>query len=66
MRFDDFVAQQRIEVLGADRFLGYAVDVVLPPDWQPFDAASGVRVWVWSEDPRKTQFGVNTVSTCIA
>ena len=61
MRFQEFVADHHIQVLPADRFVGFTVDVELPPQWEQVDAPSGLRVWVWTDDPRKEVFCANAV-----
>ena len=66
LRFDEFVARHRIVVTPVPQFQGFAVSVVLPPDWEPFDAAHlppmpGNRVWTWPADPLIAQFGANAV-----
>ena len=63
MRFDDFVTHQHIAVLPADRFGGLAVHVAMPPDWMPVDAADGVRIWIWLNDPCRDDFCANAVLT---
>ena len=61
MRFDEFVAREHIEVLPADRFVGFPVGVELPPEWEQVDAKNGLRVWVWASDPRRKDFCGNAV-----
>jgi hypothetical protein len=63
VRFDDFVALHGIGVSSADEFDGYAVAVVLPPDWEEFDAVPGSKVWSWRADPFIAKFGANAVLT---
>jgi hypothetical protein len=59
VRFDDFVALHGIAVSPVEDFDGYAVAVVLPPDWEEFDA----KVWSWRGDPFISKFGANAVLT---
>ena len=61
MQFDDYLSQHHIAMQPAERFAGYATDVLLPPDWEPYGAAPGIRVWLWRDDPRLAQFGANAV-----
>lgn len=62
MRFDEFVAEHHFQVLPADWFTGFSVGVELPPDWeQQADAPHGLRVWVWTSDPRRKVFCANAV-----
>ncbi|MEI7862923.1 MAG: hypothetical protein WCJ21_09850 [Planctomycetota bacterium] len=61
MRFQEFVAEHQIQVLPADRFVGFTVDVELPLQWEQVDAPGGLRVWVWTGDPRKKDFCANAV-----
>lgn len=63
MRFDEFMAQNRVAVAPVDRFDGFAVDVDVPPNWEPFDSAVGIGVWVCRSDPRIDRFCANAVLT---
>lgn len=63
MRFDEFIAGNGVAVSAVDRFDGFAVDVGVPPDWDPFDSAPGIGVWVCRGDPRIGQFCPNAVLT---
>ncbi|OBI41501.1 hypothetical protein A5707_07205 [Mycobacterium kyorinense] len=63
MRFDEFVKEHNVAVFPVDRFAGYVVEVGVPPGWEPFDSATGVRVWVCRTDPRITEFCANAVLT---
>jgi hypothetical protein len=63
MRFDEFVAESGVDVFPADRFAGLVVAVGLPPRWEPFNSAAGVRVWAWRDDPRIDVFCANAVLT---
>lgn len=63
MRFDEFMARNGVAVSAVDRFDGLAVDVGVPPDWDPFDSAPGIGVWVCRDDPRIDQFCPNAVLT---
>lgn len=46
-----------------DHFVGYAVDVALPPDWELFHSPRGSRVCIWRADPLRRQFCANVVLT---
>lgn len=66
MRFEQYVAVNGIAVTPADKFEGYAMTVVLPPDWALFDPEKlgelpGKRVWGWPADPFIERFGANAV-----
>ncbi|MDD7814689.1 LpqN/LpqT family lipoprotein [Mycobacterium sp. CSUR Q5927] len=63
MRFDEFVALNGVALSPVDRFDGFAVDVGVPPDWEPFDSAAGIGVWICRSDPRIDQFCANAVLT---
>ncbi|RAV06707.1 hypothetical protein DQP57_20780 [Mycobacterium colombiense] len=63
MRFDEFVAETGLAVAPVDRFAGFVVEVGVPPRWEPFDSAVGVRVWAWRDDPRTDVFCANAVLT---
>jgi hypothetical protein len=63
MRFDEFVEGSDIAVCSVDLFTGLVVEVGVPPGWEPFDSAVGVRVWVRRTDPRIEAFCANAVLT---
>jgi len=63
MRFDEFVNKHGVAVYPVDRFAGYVVEVGVPPDWDPFDSALGIRVWVCRDDPCIEKFCANAVLT---
>lgn len=63
MRFDEFVEKYGIAVSPFDRFVGFAVEVGVPPGWEPFDSTPGMRVWVCRSDPRIEEFCANAVLT---
>lgn len=63
MRFDEFMAGYGVVMSPVDRFDGFAVDVGVPPDWEPFDSAVGIGVWVCRSDPCIDQFCANAVLT---
>jgi hypothetical protein len=63
VRFEEFVARNGIAVAPVDRFDGFSVDVGIPPDWEPFDSAVGIGVWVGHSDPRLDRFCANAVLT---
>jgi len=61
--FDEFISENGIPITVADQFDGYAVDVALPPGWEPFESAPGTRVCIWRGDPFRKQFCANVVLT---
>lgn len=68
MRFDEFVADNGIAVVQADQFDGFAVSVILPPDWapldiEPYNSVPGTQAWAWPADPciERHHFGANAV-----
>jgi hypothetical protein len=63
MRFDDFVDKHGVVVSAVDQFAGFVVQVGVPPGWEPFDSAVGIRVWLCRNDPRIDQFCANAVLT---
>lgn len=63
MRFDEFVRESGVSVSPVDRFVGFVVEVGVPPGWEPFDSAVGVRVWVCRSDPFIDVFCANAVLT---
>lgn len=63
MRFADFVESHGLAVSSVDRFDGFVVEVGVPPGWEPFDSAAGIRVWVCRTDPRIDEFCANAVLT---
>ncbi|MEZ0355735.1 LpqN/LpqT family lipoprotein [Mycobacterium sp. ENV421] len=63
MRFDEFVIQQAIEVIPVDQYPDCAVQVALPPGWEPYESAAGLAVWVCRSDPRADEFCPNAVLT---
>jgi hypothetical protein len=63
MRFDEFVAKQGLVVSPVNRFAGFLVEVGVPPGWEPFESAAGVRVWAWRGDPYIEKFCANAVLT---
>jgi len=63
MRFDEFVNKRGLAVFPVDRFAGLVVQVGVPPGWEPFDSAPGVRVWVCRSDPLVAEFCANAVLT---
>ncbi|WP_343577725.1 LpqN/LpqT family lipoprotein [Mycobacterium sp.] len=63
MRFDEFVKEHGFAVLPVDRFAGLVVEVGVPPGWEPFDSALGVRVWVCRNDRCLSEFCANAVLT---
>ncbi|PXX13193.1 LpqN/LpqT family lipoprotein [Mycolicibacterium moriokaense] len=50
-----------ITVSPLDRFPGYVVEVGLPPGWELFNSAIGVRVWINRTDPQIDKFCANAV-----
>lgn len=63
MRFDEFTDERGLAVSSVDRFAGFVVEVGVPPRWEPFDSAVGIRVWAWRDDPRIDVFCANAVLT---
>ena len=63
MQFDEFVKKHAVPVSPVDRFAGLTVEVGVPPGWEPFDSAPGIRVWVSRNDPRNDEFCSNAVLT---
>lgn len=63
MRFDQFVQKSGVSVSPVDRLPGFMVQVGVPPEWDPFDSAVGVRVWVCRSDPHIKEFCANAVLT---
>lgn len=63
MRFDEFLKKHGTRFSPVDRFAGFLVEVGLPPGWEPFESAVGVRVWVCRTDPQITVFCANAVLT---
>ncbi|OBJ23749.1 LpqN/LpqT family lipoprotein [Mycobacterium sp. 1245801.1] len=63
MRFDEFVARHGVALSPVDRFGGLMVEVRVPPGWEPFDSAVGLRVWACRTDPHIDVFGANAVLT---
>lgn len=63
MRFDEFVEKRGVAVFPVDRFAGFVVEVGVPTDWDLFDSALGMQVWVCVDDPRIDEFCANAVLT---
>jgi Probable lipoprotein LpqN len=63
MRFDEFVEKNGVSLSAVDRFAGFVVEVGVPPAWEPFDSAVGLRVWVCRNDPHAEEFCGNAVLT---
>jgi hypothetical protein len=63
MRFDKFVEKRGLAVSPVNRFAGFIVEVGVPPGWEPFDSAPGLRVWAWRDDPCIEKFCANAVLT---
>jgi hypothetical protein len=63
MRFDEFVESHGLAVSPVNRFDGFLVEVRVPPGWEPFDSAVGVRVWACRDDPCLKEFCANAVLT---
>lgn len=63
MRFDEFTEEHGLAVSPVDRFVGFVVEVGVPPGWEPFESAEGVRVWVCRADPCIDVFCANAVLT---
>lgn len=63
MRFDEYALTRNIGISPVDHFDGVVVEVGLPPEWEPFHSAPGMRVWFWRGDPHLAEFGANAVLT---
>lgn len=63
MRFDEFVQESGLSVFPVDRFVGFVVEVGVPPGWEPLDSALGLRVWACRNDPCIDVFCANAVLT---
>ncbi|BBY08021.1 LpqN/LpqT family lipoprotein [Mycobacterium noviomagense] len=63
MRFDEYTEKHGLAVSPVDEFAGFIVEVGVPPGWEPFDSAPGVRVWAWRDDPCIDVFCANAVLT---
>jgi hypothetical protein len=63
MRFDEFTEKHGLAVFPVDRFDGFIVEVGVPPGWEPFDSAAGLKVWVCRNDPPTEMFCANAVLT---
>jgi hypothetical protein len=63
MRFDEFVERHGITVSPVDRFDGLAVEVGVPPGWEPLDSGVGIGVWVCPTDLCLDEFCANAVLT---
>ncbi|KAA8956415.1 LpqN/LpqT family lipoprotein [Mycobacterium sp.] len=63
MRFDEFVQKRGLAVSPVNRFADFLVEVGVPPGWEPFDSAVGVRVWANRDDPCIKEFCANAVLT---
>jgi Probable lipoprotein LpqN len=63
MRFDEFAEKCGVAVSPVDRFAGFVVEVGVPPGWEPFDSAPGMRLWICRNDPRIDEFCANAVLT---
>lgn len=46
-----------------EQFDEYAVDVALPPGWEPFQYPPGTRICIWRADPVGPRFNANVVLT---
>jgi hypothetical protein len=63
MRFDEYVEKHGLAVSPVNRFASFLVEVGVPPGWEPFDSAPGLRVWACRDDPRIEEFCANAVLT---
>ena len=63
MRLDEFLDNSGIPVAVVEQFDEYAVDVALPPGWEPFQSPPGTRVCIWRADPVGARFCANVVLT---
>jgi hypothetical protein len=62
-RLDEFLNVNGIPMAAVEQFDEYAVDVALPPGWEPFQSPPGTRVCIWREDPFGSRFCTNVVLT---
>lgn len=65
IRLDEFLNVNGIPMAAVEQFEKFAVDVALPPGWEPFQSPPGTRVCIWPADPVRTRFCANVVLTMI-
>ena len=63
MRLDEFLVSNGITMAVVEQFDEYAVDVAVPPGWEPFQSPPGTRVCIWRADPNGARFCANVVLT---
>lgn len=63
LRLDEFLGNHDILMSVVEQFPEYAVDVALPPDWEPFHSPPDARVCIWRGDPDRERFCANVVLT---
>ena len=63
MRFEDFLDEHALVAIPANHFAGFLVEVGVPPGWEPFVAAVGLRVWVRPGEAGDDAFCENAVLT---
>ena len=63
MRLDEFLHLNDCPAVPVDRYAECVVEVELPPDWEPFQAVAGMRMWAWRNDPQLQTFCANAVLT---
>ena len=63
MLLDDYLAARGASASPVDRFDGFAVEVGIPPDWEPVHSAPGLRVWVATGADDGAEFRSNAVLT---
>lgn len=63
MRLNEFLTNGGVIACPVDEFAGHMVHVGLPGDWEPFESATGMRLWVCRSDLRSSMFCSNAVLT---
>lgn len=63
MRFDEYLRGNGIDAVPVEEFDGFAVQVVIPPDWELFSSAVGLRVWTSPPEEAVGGFCANAVLT---
>lgn len=63
LRLDEFLGNHDILMSVVEQFPEHAVDVALPPDWEPFQSPPDARVCIWRGDPDRERFCANVVLT---
>ena len=63
IRFDQFLEQEHIALLPIEQLAGFALGVILPPEWETLDEINGASVWIGPTHPRGEEFCPNAVLT---